>query len=201
MDQKDNNEITVKVTSSKEELIQILEKKGFLPGNSFSLDDYYFVPNDLDLKKMTTRDILSKAVIIRNIFENNVYIKKITYKIKEFNSNGEILNQKAINCNIDDIEQAKQLLTAIGYKQIMNIKEKDIVYYKEQLALAIKDIKNGDILIEVETEPNSEFDTIDKLKNVIKNLDIPIEPNQYFIKKAEIEFDKIRENISSTNHQ
>lgn len=188
---KDNNEITVKVISSKEKLIAALKQKGFTSGRTFTLDDYYFIPNDLDIKNLTTREIISKCIIIRNIFDNNIYKKKITYKIKEFNNDGDILSQKAINCDIYDIEQAKLLLEAIGYHQIMNIKENNIIYFKDKLELAIKDIKNGDTLIEIETEPNSDFDTIDKLKNAITNLEIPIEPNEFFIKKAEIELNKI----------
>ena len=190
--EKDNNEITVKVLSSKEELINNLKQKGFSPGRTFMLDDYYFIPNELNISKLTTREIISKCILIRNIFDNNnIYKKKITYKIKEFNNNGDILNQKAINCDIYDIKQAKLLLEAIGYHQIMNIKEDNIIYFKDNLELAIKDIKNGDILIEIETVPNSNLDTIDKLKNTITNLKIPILPNEFFIKKAEIELNKI----------
>lgn len=188
---KDNNEITVKVISSKEKLIAVLKQKGFTSGRTFTLDDYYFIPNELDVKNLTTREIISKCIIIRNIFDDNVYKKKITYKIKKFDNNGDILSQKSINCDIYDIEQAKMLLEAIGYHQIMNIKEDNIIYYKGNLELAIKDIKNGDILIEIETEPNSDFDTIDKLKKAIINLEIPIENNEFFIKKAEIELNKI----------
>lgn len=192
MVKKTNNEITVKVKSSKEELINDLNKKGFVRGTTFSLDDYYFIPNDLDIEVLSTRDIISKSIIIRDILDdNNIYIKKITYKIKEIDDNGDILSQESINCEIKDVEQAKTLLQAIGYKQIMNIKEDDIVYYKDNLELAIKDIQNGDILIEIEAEPNSPFDTIEKLKKVIIDLNIPILPNEFFIKKAEIELNKI----------
>ncbi len=55
---KRSNEITLKVTSTKEMLIQDLIKKGFKQGEKFSLDDYYFVPTTLDLKNMAIRDIL-----------------------------------------------------------------------------------------------------------------------------------------------
>ena len=72
----------------------------------------------------------------------------------------------------------------------MNIKEYNTVYCKENFELAIKEILNGDILIEVETEENTNYNTIDKLKNVITNLEIPIQPNEFFIKKAEVELDK-----------
>lgn len=188
---KDNNEITVKIITSKEKLISALEQKGFSSGRRFSLDDYYYIPNELNIKDVSTREIISKCIIIRNIFNDKGCTKIITYKIKEFNNNGDILNQKAINCDIYDIEQAKLLLEAIGYHQIMNIKEDNIIYCKDNLELAIKDIKNGDILIEIETVPNSNLDTIDKLKNAITELEIPILPNEFFIKKAEIELNKI----------
>ena len=73
----------------------------------------------------------------------------------------------------------------------MNIKEDNVIYSKNKLELAVKEVINGDILIEVETEPNTEFDTIKNLQTTISNLGIPILPNEFFIKKAEIELDKI----------
>ena len=72
----------------------------------------------------------------------------------------------------------------------MNIKEDDVVYAKDGLELAIKDVKNGDLLIEIETESNTKFDTIEKLKQIVKDLSLPIEPSEFFIKKAEIELEK-----------
>ena len=188
---KNNNEITVKVLSSKKELIEILDEKGFKPGKTFTLDDYYFIPNQLDIEGMSTREIISKSLIIRDIIYKDFNRKIITYKVKDINENGEILNQKSINCDIYDIKQGKALLNVIGYKQIMNIKEDNIVYYKNNLELAIKDIQGGDILIEIETISDSNLDTIEKLKNAINELEIPIVPNQFFIKKAEIELNKV----------
>ena len=74
----------------------------------------------------------------------------------------------------------------------MNIKEKDIVYGKKDFEIAIKDIENGDNLIEVETiSNNSNMDTIEKLKTQIINLQIPVDTSNFFVKKAEIELDKI----------
>lgn len=191
MNIKSCNEITVKVTTSKEELIKVLKEKGFKYIREFSLDDYYFVPNKLDIKSLSPREILAKCLIVRNIFDEGKYKKKITYKIKEINNIGEIINQKAINCDIYDIDQAKNLLEAIGYYQIMNIKEDDLVYKKGDLELSIKDIKDGDVLIEVEVDENTEFNTIDKIKKVVQNLEIPIVKNEFFVKKAEIELGKI----------
>lgn len=192
MAEKNSNEITVKIISSKEKLVSLLKKQDFSITRTFFLDDYYFIPEALNTNNMSPREILAKAIIIRNIFENDQYIKKITFKIKEIDEAGNILNQKAINCNVTDITEAKQFIQAIGYKEIMNIRENNVVYSKDDLELAIKEIENGDLLLETET--NSQYDTIEKLKSALDNLQIEIEPNQYFVKKAEIELDKILKN-------
>ena len=65
------------------------------------------------------------------------------------------------------------------------------MYEKDGFQLAIKDIKNGEKLIEVETEESEELNTIDKLIKKINEINIPIYTDNYFVKKAEIELDKI----------
>lgn len=79
----------------------------------------------------------------------------------------------------------------IEYRKIMNIREDDIVYEKDGFQLAIKDIEDGDNLIEVETQENRESSTIEKIKQKILEEKLPIYTNNYFIKKDEIELNKI----------
>ena len=187
---KEENEITVKVECSKEELLKILNNNGFKKVRVFSLDDYFYIPKNLDIQNLTTREIISQAVIIRYIVNENKISQKITFKIKEIDDNGDIIKQKAINCEIYDINEAKKLFETLGYYQIMNIKEIDEVYSKKGFELAIKYIEKGDILIEVETEENTDWDTIEKIKNIISKINLPIKKNEYFVKKAEIELNK-----------
>ena len=191
MAEKVENEITVKVLCSKNELLDCLIKQGFKAGRSFSLDDYYYIPSELDIQNMTTREILSKAIILRNIVDDGKIIQKITFKVKNIADNGDIISQKAINCDILNIEDAKKLFESLGYYEIMNIKENDIIYYKNKFELVIKFIENSDILIEIETESNTEWDTIEKIKTIISEIKLPIEKGEYFIKKAENELNKI----------
>ena len=193
MSLKENNEITVKIKGSLNEFYKIIEEKDFKIAHKFSMNDAYFIPETLNLNKISTREILSKAILVREIKgkTSGKIIKIITFKIKNFDDNGNILSQEAVNCDIIDIEDAKKLLKAIGYREVMCIKEDDIVYEKDGLQLAIKDIKNGDKLIEIETEDNDDLNTIDKLIQRINKLDIPIYTDNYFVKKAEIELDKV----------
>ena len=154
MNQKTSNEITIKIKCQLSEFYKIIEEKGFKKIRQFSMDDTYFIPKEIELDKLSTRDILSKAVLVRDIIGkmSNRRTKLITFKIKNFDESGNILNQEAVNCDILEIEDAKKLLKAIGYKEIMNIKEDDVVYEKDGFQLAIKDIKNGDNLIEIRTQ-------------------------------------------------
>ena len=140
---------------------------------------------------MTTREILSKAIILRDIVDGGRKIQKITFKIKNVADNGDIISQKAINCDVLNIEDAKKLFKSLDYYEIMNIKEKDIIYYKDKFELVIKFIENSDILIEIETESNTDWDTIEKIKAIISEMKLPIEKGEYFIKKAENELNKI----------
>ena len=193
MSLKKSNEITVKIKGNLKEFYKIIESKNFKIVDKFSMNDSYFIPEKLKLSEMSTRKILSNAILIRDIRDkiSGETVKKITFKIKQFDEDGNIVNQSAINCNVYEVEEAKKLFEAIGYKQIMNIYEEDIVYEKDGFQLAIKDIKNGEKLIEVETEESEELNTIDKLIIKINEINIPIYTDNFFVKNAEIELDKI----------
>lgn len=194
MSLKQSNEITLKIKCNIEEFYKILEEKNFKIIDEFFMNDIYFIPENLNIYEMSTREILSKALIIRDISGNmsDKITKKITFKIKNIDENGNILSQEAINCDILNINDAMKLLEAIGYKKIMNIKENDVVYEKNGFKLAVKDIVDGDKLIEIETEEdNIELDTIDKLIKKVDEFNIPVCKDNFFVKKAEVELNKV----------
>lgn len=201
MSLKESNEITLKIKCELNEFYKIIEEKGFKIIDEFSMDDTYFVPKEVDLDKTDIRYTLSKALLVRDIIGkmSNKRTKLITFKIKNFDEAGNILNQESINCNILEIEDAKKLLKVIGYKEIMNIKENDVVYEKDGFQLAVKDIKDGDNLIEIETEENDEIDTIEKLIQKVNKMGIPVYTDDYFVKKAEIELEKILRKKTNKN--
>lgn len=58
-----------------------------------------------------------------------------------------------------------------------------ILYINDKIELAIKDVYNGDLLIE--TEINKNVITIEELKGRIERLEIPFEKDNYFVKKVE----------------
>jgi len=186
---KQENELTIRILCSKEELIKHLEEKGLKKGRRFRLNDHYLIPKTLKIEELTVREILSKAVIIRNIDNDGEIVNKITFKKKNINEKGEIVSQTATSCEVIDYTEGIRLFEELGYYEIMNIIEDDIIYYNDKIELAIKDIYNGDLLIEIET--NNNITTIEELKEIIESLEIPFEKENYFVKKAEETLDKI----------
>ena len=186
---KQENEITIRILCSKEELIKHLEEKGLKKGRIFRLDDHYLIPKTLKIEELTVREIVSKAVIIRNIDNDGKKVNKITFKKKNINEKGEIVSQTATSCEVIDYTEGIKLFEELGYYEIMNIIEDDIIYYNDNIELAIKDVYNGDLLIETETNKN--IQTIEELKKMIERLEILFEKDNYFVKKAEETLDKI----------
>ena len=182
-----SNEITVKVNVSIKEMEKILINKGFKLCDNFTCEDNYFIPKDTNIKSETIRDIIKKAIIIRQVRNDKVLV----FKKKNINENGDILEQEKFECDILDIEKAKKFLEAIGYKNVMNIFEEDVCYSKDGLRLALKNIKNGDNLMEVETRNIEGFRNTKELKEKLLKLNLPIDTNNFFVKKAEVELEKV----------
>ena len=80
-------------------------------------------------------------------------------------------------------------IKSIGYKKIVEIKQKIVEYKKNELIIETQSAENQYNLIEVET--TNSLDTIDKLKQKIKELELPVYKDNYFINKEEVELNKI----------
>lgn len=187
MENINSNEITVKVNTNMKEIEEILINKDFKLSDEFTCEDNYFIPLNMNIKKESIRDIIKKAIIIRQVRNDKVLV----FKKKNIDQNGDILKQQKFECNILDVNEAKRFLEAVGYKSVMDIFEKDICYSKDGLKLAFKDIKNGDILMEVETQDIEGFRTTKELKEKVLKLNLPIDTSNFFVKKAEVELGRV----------
>ena len=119
-----SNEITVKLKCSIKELCNLLENKGFRIVEKYILDDTYFIPKELDLKDMSNREILSRAILLRDITEfiPERKVVKLTFKNKQIDDKGNILKQSKVDCEILNAETGKTFIEAIVYVELMNIK-------------------------------------------------------------------------------
>lgn len=194
---KENNEITVRANCSLEQLEKEIKDFGFVENNRYYFSDIFLIPNEIDILKENTRDILKKAVLLREGkgITTNKNSKKIVFKKKVINENGEIISQLAEKCRIEDIQDAKNLFLAIGYKELMKTMELHIAYIKDDTLLVVKDTKNLGIILEIET--SKKYNTIDKLTQLLKSMNLSVDLTNLFVKKAEEELDKIKENMKN----
>ena len=190
---ENTNEITVRVKGDLKSFYKTIEEKGFKVEDKFKLNDSFFVLENLNLENMTTREILANAVIVRIVErDGGRLVKNITYKKKVFDDEGNILSQSKVECDVLNEEDAKRLLSVMGYKEIMRIKESDIAFEKDGFSFAVKDIENGAKLIEAEADLKvEEMNSLEKIKAMFDKYEIPIYKDDYFVKKAEIELNKV----------
>jgi len=182
------NEITVEVNTNLEDLISILENRGFKLKEAYDLNDIYLI-NKLD-KKSDYLSMLNNCVLIRHIIEENKETKMLTYKYKEYNENKEITKQGKVNVKIDDIDNSKLLFEKLNFEELIKIKDHMLVYATDKDELVIQNVNGKHIYIEIEDKCNYAdrfYNSVDEMKAVIIDNAIPIKDNNFFVKKAEIE--------------
>ncbi len=186
------NEVTVEVNISLEELVKLIEKNNFKLKEVYDLNDIYLI--DSKNKSDNYLDMLGKCVLIRHIIEENKDTKMLTYKYKEYNDKQEITKQGKVKVNVDDIDKSKELFERLGFETLIKINDHLLVYANDEDEFVIQCVNDKHIYIEIEDECNyidKKYNSIDEMKNVFNKYNIPIINNNYFVKKALIELEEI----------
>lgn len=186
------NEITVEVDCGIEELKDILAKHNFKVEEEYDLIDFYLIRKDNNTN-LNNLEILKQCVLIRHVVEENKETKLITYKYKEYDENGAILKQGKIGCKIDSIDNAQRLFEQLGYIKLIEIKDHITVYSNTTTELAVQEVNDKHIYIEIEescNRINKIYSNIEEMKEEIHKYNIPIKGHDYFVKKAVIELNE-----------
>lgn len=188
---KMETEITVLVNSDYETLKRQLEKENFKIVDEYQVNDIYMIDKNIDLNKLNNLEILKKCVLVRDIVD----IKKVLlYKYKKYADNGDILEQGKVECPIIDVDKAVNFMESIDYKVLFKIYDKCIVFTNGETELVVQLVNDEYIFIEMEAECSNidkVYKDIDELKEDINRYNLPIDKSNYFVKKAEIELEKV----------
>lgn len=199
---KYTNEITVELSLTKDKLSKLLKDNGFKLVEVYDVIDTYMINKDY-INYLNPITILKNSIIIRNIITKTKDIKKIIYKYKEYNDKLEIIKQGKTECSIDYINEAINLFKKINYQEIINIKDHISVYTNGIDEINIEEVNNKHIYLEIEQECSNilkKYSSINKMKEVIKKYNIPIKTEDYFVKKAIIEFNE-KNNLKYDNEE
>lgn len=185
---KYEDEVTVEINTSLDNLIKILEQNNFELKEVYDINDIYLINrND---KENDILSMLNKCVLIRDIIEEEKETKMLTYKYKEYNDNKEIIKNGKIKVNIDNINSSKLLFEKLNFEELIKINDHMLIYANNTDEIAIQVVNNKHIYIEIEGRCNRIdriYNSIEEMKGVITKYSIPIKNNDYFVKKAEIE--------------
>ena len=182
-----DNEITVEVNTTYKEIDKILKEKGFKIVRKYTINDTYMLDSRIDSTNLSNREILKKCVLIRDM---TPYHKYLTYKYKEFDENGNIINQVKTDCEIENIEKAIKFMEAIKYKKLFNLTDNLIIYSNNKIELAVQLVDNH-IYIELEAKYKNKVYTVKEMKNMLDKYNLPYDKSNYFVKKAEIKMGEI----------
>lgn len=179
-------EITVKVFDSVEKTKDILARQGLKIVDTYSTKDIY-LSQDTNLSQ-SIESVLNKSVILRQIITHSKVIKKIVHKNKVYDGD-TLLYEDKINLKCEDLENAKLLFEALGFKELVIVQYDSFVYQKEGLELSFQNVKDLGLLLEIESDkknPESEEDVMQekrRLYNLAKSLSLNI-GDELNIKKA-----------------
>ena len=188
---KMETEITVLVNSDYETLKRQLEKYNFKIVEEYELNDIYMINKNIDLNELSNLEILKKCILVRDIVD----IKKVLlYKYKKYADNGDILEQGKVECPIIDVDKAVGFMESIDYKVLFKIYDKCIVFTNGETEFVVQLVNDEYIFIEMEAECSNidrVYKSVAELKEDINRYNLPIDKSNYFVKKAEIELEKV----------
>ena len=181
------NEITVEILETKENVINSISNNGFKLLNEYNINDIYLVKKEFE-NCQTYNELLNNSILIRDISEKPNPRKLITYKQKQIDNNGNIINQINADVEINNIDDAYNMLKLIGYIDLMKISDHISVYKKDNGDEFALQFVNNRIYIEIEEKcehTGKRYQSLDYMKSIIKDLNLPIKDENYYAKKAE----------------
>ena len=182
-------EVTTRVYNSLEEVDAILTKENYQIIGKHRIEDEYLTQNLKMLTAENILDILKTAVLVRYVKEDEEEDKKITYKIKEYDGD-KVISEEKINVKIDDIDKAIKLFSKLNFEHLVSVKYDVIVYSNGKIELASQNVEGLGLLLEYEHAKDftgySNEDILkekNKMLKQIKDIGLKIS-DDYDIKKA-----------------
>lgn len=163
-------EITVRLDEEMQSAINKLENQGFKKIRESEIDDIYMTSKLKELNKDNIQSILKKSVLLRNLKLENKEIKKITYKNKDIDKNGDIISEQKIDLDCSDLEKAKDLFEHLEFEEFIRVRYKVTVYSKDNVEYAFQDVEDLGVLIEYENIDDFDGKSLDEINNIKNNM-------------------------------
>ena len=164
-------EITVQVFNELNELKILLKTKGFEIVEEYEIHDYYFSKLPINyLSNLPYPDLIRNSFLVRDIKDSNPKIK-IVYKDKILDEFGNVISEEKISCKVDNLENILKFLKMVEIECWCELKQKMIIYKKDEVAFAVQIIDVLGIFIEYEEDETMiNLSEYEKIKLMLDNL-------------------------------
>ena len=177
-------EITRYLLETEENAFDKLEKQGFKLIRTSTIEDKYLTSKIRELTKDNIQYILKNSVLLRYLNIEGKEFKKITYKYKNVDKDGNIISETKININCEDLLEAEKLFENLGFELLTIVKYKVKVYEKNGIELAFQNVEGLGSMIEYENEEDFENKNIEEIKKSKQKMEEKIESFGILIEKG-----------------
>ena len=192
-------EITVQVFEDLMTVCNKLENLGFEKTRKFKMSDWYFSKySDKELSTFGYAKAISSSVLVREVVEETTE-KVLCYKAKIIDEEGNVISEEKVATDVEDINKTILLLNLAGLNMWEEVKNKSIIYKKDNIEFALQEIEGLGIFIEME-----EFDEMKsltseekfaRLKRIVKTFGLVL-GKDFSCKKV---FMKFKNRLKQTN--
>ena len=183
----ENLEITVKVETSLNELLNYLTSNNFRFHQSFRCIDIFMVKKE-DLNNINSYEDLNKCIILRELLLKEKVPRQLVKKEKIFDREGRIIKSKQDTIDIHNVPSKKTELEKEGYVELMRMDDYCYTFSKNNHEFIIEYVAPIGTFIEFEDRNfysnlrNGE--SIEELISLFDTFKIKYDRNDYFVKKA-----------------
>ena len=157
-------EILVEVHDDIKKIKDLLKNYEYI-GLKHTLDEYYYDPKRKNLKPDKNNQ-LSHCLRLRS--KNKDYY--ITYKDDIF-QDGKWLYSNEYETKIESIKTVKQIFKKLGLKKFIEINNKKEIYLTDKYEIALEDVKDLGVFLEVEYTTNEDVSIVEIKKEIQKFID------------------------------
>lgn len=145
-------EITVQVLDSLDNITRKLAEQGFVLKKERLMNDWYYTKYDMDaFKQMSYADMIANSFMVRRIVDDKD-LKLLTYKKKVLDSQGSVIAEEKIECKIDSVDHALNILDAARLNCWSRMEQRMLIYTKENIEFALQIVDGLGIFIEYEED-------------------------------------------------
>lgn len=183
----ENLEITVKIESSLNELLNYLTTNNFRFHQSFRCIDIFMIKKE-EKDNINSYEDLNKCLILRELILKDKVLKQIVKKEKTFDFKGRIIKSNQETIEILNVPSKKTELEKEGYVELMRMDDYCYTFSKNNHEFIIEYVAPIGTFIEFEDRnfysnlKNGE--SIEELISLFDTFKIKYDRNDYFIKKA-----------------